>query len=297
MNRPFALVVLSCCLPLLGQDPATGSRVEERAQSMRDQIGTGRPVQSHVRVMVRLKNGNRLNGVVKDGKLVERVDGLRFVEAQAQDKGAGIRLWYSGGARNYVFVPFSDFAEYEVQQQLTQKQIEQIETDMQMNERRAAERAAATARAATGTAEGAPAAPTGESAPSESVVGVTQEPAPAATGTTTVKTKKSAKANVDAAPAKLDAQQVELELHRTWFALVQAYPPAQGWNEKKRDEISRRFVVIGSKPSEAEQKFVDNYDQWVKACAHFAVKAPTAGTEGTGASGEATDDKKGRRKK
>ncbi|MFY9344742.1 MAG: hypothetical protein WAT39_19780, partial [Planctomycetota bacterium] len=103
------------------------SQVDKHASSMREQIVTGRTLQSHVRVAVRLKNGNKLLGVVKDGKLVERVDGLRFVEASALDRGAGIRLWYTGGTRNYVFVPFGDFAEYEILQQLSAKQIEQIE--------------------------------------------------------------------------------------------------------------------------------------------------------------------------
>jgi hypothetical protein len=277
MNRVLAVVALSFCLPLRAQDPSstppTDARVEQRAQSMRAQIGQGRPVQSHVRVAVRLKNGNRLTGVVKDGRLVERVDGLRFVDAQAEDKGAGIRLWYSSGARNYVFVPFTDLADYEVQQRLTQRQIEQIESELQMEEKRAAERQAEAARRATGTAEPAP-TPTaeGEAPPAEPAATTTTTTEPTGTTTTTVKTKKPAKVAADSAP---DPQQMEQVLHQTWFALLQEYPPAAGWNEAKRDEIKRRPVVIGAKPSAAEQKFVENYDQWAKACAHFAAaKAP-----------------------
>ena len=53
-------------------------RINRRAQQMREQLGTGKAIKSHVKVQVRLNNGNRLEGVVKDGRLVEKVTGLRF---------------------------------------------------------------------------------------------------------------------------------------------------------------------------------------------------------------------------
>lgn len=261
-----------------GQTPAPDStrtqdanRIEQRAQSMRDQIVTGKTVQSHVRVAIRLKNGNKLVGVVKDGKMVERVDGLRFVEAQAQDRGAGIRLWYTGGNRNYVFVPFRDFAEYEVLQQLSNKQLLAIEQDMQMDERRAAERAAAAMREKN--AAGQP-APSGEPAPKDPAA--TAEGVPAADGAAPAKPPAAVAKDKagDKAPKGSDADaaaKAEQEQQRTWFTLLRDYPPAAGWNKKKRDEIARRKVVIGATPSATEQRFVDMFEQWTKACAHFGV--------------------------
>ena len=144
-----------------GVKPAVkeSARVEKRAESMRESITKGRQVKAHVKVIVRLKNGNRLTGVVKDGRLVERVDGLRFVDAQARDQGAGIRLWYSGGTRSYIFVPFLSLKNYEVVQRLSQKQLEDIEGEMQMAERRAKEREAKAARDAKGEATGTGPAP------------------------------------------------------------------------------------------------------------------------------------------
>src|SRR4030095_12287568 len=68
--------------------PSPPKGTDERAQLMRDHMDTGRPLQSHVRVAVRLKNDNILRGVVKDGKIVERVDGLRFGDAQAREPSA-----------------------------------------------------------------------------------------------------------------------------------------------------------------------------------------------------------------
>ena len=209
---------------------------------MREHMDTGRPLQSHVRVAVRLKNDNILRGVVKDGKLVERVDGLRFVDAQAKEPGAGVRLWYTTGVRNYIFIPFSQFAEYEVLQRLSQSDLEGIERELQRQE---------TSRGAA-----VPAAPAAE---------------PARTGEQGKDAGKDAKvkdeAGKDAAP---DAQQDQT---KAWFQLVQAYPPTAGWNEKKRDEIMRRKVVIGATPSESELRFVEKFAEWQKACAHFGVEA------------------------
>lgn len=288
MNPVRTVAAFVLCVPLVAQTPAPqepprpdDARVEQRAQEMRDTIDAGRPVQSHVRVAVRLKNGNKLLGVVKDGRMVERVDGLRFVEAQAKDRGAGVRLWYSSGARNYVFVPFADFAEYEILQRLSQKQLSEIENEMQMNERRAAERAAEQAAKAAGEAV-PPAAPGQETAP----VDAAQQPGAKPAGGAD---KGKAAAGKEAAPTK------EQEQQRQWFALLQAYPPAAGWGKLKRDEIARRFVVIGSKPSETEQKFVDQYAEWEKACKHFGID-PTEGdkkaAEKTGAKAGEKDAEK-----
>jgi hypothetical protein len=285
--------------------------IERRAALMRDQIENGRPIYSHVRVAVRLKNGNKLLGVVKDGKLVERVDGLRFVEANAQDRGAGIRLWYTGGTRNYVFVPFRDLSEYEVLQRLSDKQITQIETDMQMNERRAAERAAAAARAANGGVQGGetppaeppaaqtPPAPTGESAPP--VTNVDPGVTPAMPATVDAKGKVVAGKGEDPVAAKAKAQQ---DQQRVWFALVQDYAPAKGWGKAKRDEIARRKAVVGAMPSESELRFVEMYAEWLKACAHFGIDtAPKPATgegegagEGEAAEGEQQESRSRRRK-
>ena len=267
-KHTIAFVAVLAGSALLGQEPAAGAqkppdaRVEQRSQAMREQIGAGRQVESHVRVAVRLKNGNRLSGVVKDGKLVERVDSLRFVEAQAGEAGAGIRLWYSGSGRNYVFVPFADFAEYEVLQRLTNKQLADLEREMQVEEKRAVPvTQKSDAELATDGNGDKPATPAGEGA-------VASAKAPAAGAGATASDKDKDK----------EAQQ------RRWYALLSAYPPKEGWNRAKRDEIARRFVVIGARPSATEQKFVDEFADWEKACEHFGVEAKPADTGAAGAS-------------
>lgn len=304
MKWQFVVAGLAFGVSLAGQSPAPGStpapaptgevkskpanRIEQRAQSMRDQIDQGKTVNSHVRVAVRLKNGNKLLGVVKDGKLVERVDGLRFVDAQAQEKGAGIRLWYTGGTRNWVFVPFNDFADYEVLQQLSNKQIQAIEEEMQMRERSAAESQAAQGQKAgaaavesldpAGNPAASPAAGSGgEGAKVDPAAGAPPN-AKSPGGAASAKSGDAAKKPGD---AEAEPGSADLEKQRAWFALLQAYPPAGGWGQQKRDEIARRKVVIGADPSAAEKNFVAQFDEWKKACEHFKVGPAPKPSEGS----------------
>jgi hypothetical protein len=286
MKSTIAVLAAVFATALAAQTPAgpgpgesrPSSRVDQRADSMREQIVHGKQVKSHVRVLVRLKNGNRLTGVVKDGRLVERVDGLRFVDAHAQDAGAGIRLWYAGGTRNYVFVPFVDFASYEVLQKLSARQIEEIEAEMQMAERRAQERQAQQAARATGSAEAPPAdggAVTGAvtGAVVEAVEPSEQSPTGNPSGgATTGKASKAGKAEKNEKNEKPDPAAAAKAQHREWYQLLQDYPPDQGWNQARRDEIARRRVVVGAVPSPSELRFVEVFSNWQQACSHFGVK-------------------------
>lgn len=225
------------------------TKIDQRAEKMREEITEGRPVKSHVKVRVRLNNGNRLIGVVKDGRLVERVDGLRFVDAHAKDAGAGIRLWYSGGTRNYVFVPFRSLKNYEVLQRLSHKQLMELEQELQMAEKRAEEREAERARRAKGKAE---AGPDDKEQPEKP--GVVGE----ADGKPATDPGQQKKAEGQAA-----MEAARAELRKT---LLAKYPPKDGWNTAKRDEIKRRKVVIGATPSEFEMGFVKNFEEWNAAC-------------------------------
>jgi len=243
----------------------TEDRIERRARKMRQDLVVGKELKSHVRVQVRLENGNRLKGVVKDGRLVERVNGLRFVDADANDVGAGIRLWYSGGTRNYVFIPFARLKQYQVLERLSAKELLAIETKMRMEEtrrheqlrQRALERARAKAIAAK---------PAGESKPEAE--GGQDQGQGAGRGSKPAKDPKNAE---DAAR----------EQYRVWHKLLQDYPPKDGWNAAKRDEIKRRFAVIGARPSEFEQRFVDSFVEWQKACEQFGAEPePTPSESG-----------------
>ncbi len=245
----------------------------ERAQEMRENLEVGAPTGTHMQVALRLRNGNRIQGLVRDGRMAERVDGRQFVEARADDAGAGVRIWSAAGRRDYVFVSFRDIAEYQILQRLSQRQLEQLDRDVQMGGERSpgAIRPSSvslpggdTETLAGGPVPEQPAAEAGAAAQDAPMPVVMPVPvvSPAASGPT-------------AAPKPGEDTQ-----HKEWFALLQEFPPAGGYGKEKRDEIARRFVVVGVKPSAAELRFVEKFDDWQKACEFFGVKtAPAAVTE------------------
>lgn len=247
-------------------------KIDQRAQQMRDNLGAGRQVTTHVRINLRLRNGNKLTGVVKDGRFVERVDGLRFVDASAKEKGAGIRIWYTGGRRNFVFVPFGEMAEYEVLERLSQKQLDEIDASIRLAEQKQAKATETPAAAPTATptagVDGAPGAAPG----AEPAGGPGKAPA----GTAGAQPGK-----VDGKTAEADAEAAQLAQQKVYLALLRDYPPAGGWNRARRDEIARRKVVVGATPSEKELKFVEQFETWLKACQEFGVGGST-GEAGTG---------------
>ena len=64
---------------------AAARRAEQRARDMRSQLFQRSATSGHVKVRVRLKNGNRLTGVLKDGRVVERVERQRMVDSRGRE--------------------------------------------------------------------------------------------------------------------------------------------------------------------------------------------------------------------
>lgn len=237
--------------------------MDRELEAMRKQLVDGRVFRSHVRVTVRLKNGNRVHGVVKDGFVVERIDGMRFVGAEANEDGAGVRIYTYRGKRNYIFIAFAEMSEYRINARMNSQELAMFERKVR-EEDEAREKLRA-------QQEGTPAVPFGEGeTPLEpETVDPTQPTEPEAATETPVKKPKQAS--------------VTDEL-QSMFSLLQDYPPAAGWNAEKCLEISRRKAVIGANPTEKEQKFVERFAEWQRACAVLGAKsegeqAPTTGTE------------------
>lgn len=250
------LPVLALSLDLNAQTPKTGSppktgrerivqEVEERSKRFRE----GRVIQSHVRVTINLVNGNRLSGVVKDGRFVERHDGLRFTQAVPGESKVGIRLWYSDKTNSYIFLPFASIKRYRIGERLTDDQVKSLGEAFQ---KAAAERAAEV-RARAEQKKGA-------------------EKPGGAGGKGVVKPK--------AEGPKLTEAQKEL---------LENYPPSEGWGEAKLKELERRSVVIGVFPNAIEKRFIENFNEWAEAVRIQeeidqleSQKTPTPGTPPVG---------------
>ena len=101
-------------------------QLDRQAAEMRQRVADGTAFRSHVRVTARLKNGNTIRGIVKDGLLVERLDGLSFVASEQGEPGAGLRIYYWNGSASYVFLPFADMKECKINERITAEQLREI---------------------------------------------------------------------------------------------------------------------------------------------------------------------------
>ncbi len=246
-------------------------QIEKQTRAMRDEVRLGRSVQSHVRVVVRLKSGYRLSGVVKNGRLVERVDGLHFVSAQQSTTGAGVRIWYHDDTNSYIFIPFSNIKAYTVGERLTSGQVHAIEkelikearvAEMQRREKvakakakKAAEMADAERQADATKANGAPEAPK---------------------------------------PVQPTPEEAQL------LSLLEEFPPEAGWGPEKAAELQRRKVAVGAYPNAKEKRFLENLTRWQQALqvrGRLKVQGAEIGTSSgtaTPTTGTESSKKKGR---
>jgi len=245
-------------------DAATANPVLDReVASMREKVTDGKTFRSHVRVTVRLKNGNRVQGIVKDGFVVERIDGMRFVSAEANDDGAGVRIYTYNGKRNYVFLAFSDMAEYRINARLSSAELAAYERKVKTDEEQ--KRKALLKQLGQ------------EEVPQETPALTETAPVDPAVETAEPATKAKAVSGKQGATTEGEEKQGVAGELQSMYSLLQQYPPSQGWNAVRRDEIKRRFAVIGAKPSAAEQKFVDQFDAWKQACEVLGANAAPQG--------------------
>ena len=240
---------------------ALRKRIDERIQRMRQAIRDGKQIVTNVQVKVRLRNGHKITGVVKNGRFMERVDGLEFVNADMQTPGAGIRIWYYNSTNSYMFLPFEAIQSYKIGERLTEVDLREIEQRIDKGAKESKKRRAdrlQRLRAATETENQTETeTPAIESQPSETPVsGPPTQEQPPATGSRT-----------------LSAEDQQL------MKLLQEYPPEDGWGAEKIAEIQRRKVVIGAFPDEKSERFIEVFPQWQQA---LRLQGEQAGGQGQG---------------
>jgi hypothetical protein len=235
--RSTWIVAALCALPLVtlsAQDvSSTKDRIRREVEEKQRLMREGKVVRSNVRITVRLLNGSRIKGVVKNGKFVERHDGLAFIQSERATEGAGLRLWYYDQTDSYIFLPWSTVAEHSIGEVLSDEEVAQMGLEL--------ERAARTAREqpvpslpGTQPPPPAPPGPAGGTPPPGTVGPV---PAPGA------------------GSALTPAQQ----------ALLAEFPPEAGWGEEKRKQLELRKIQVGVFPNVNEQRFLDNFAAWSEA--------------------------------
>jgi len=239
-----AILLWTALTTLIGGPLAAQITVKDRIRRELDEkqrlMREGKVVLTNVRATVRLQNGSRLRGVVRQGRFVERVAGLDFVPSERSAPGAGIRLWYYDQTNSYVFLPFESIREYRIGEKLTDDQVRAMAEEFERRQREAAERAA---RGAKPGEDGGDAGGQGQGPPQNLPPGVQPEAVKGPGGK----------------PGYIAGLTPEQN------ALLKEFPPDEGWGPDRLREIEARKIRIGVYPNEAERKFIANYDQWNEA--------------------------------
>jgi len=238
------LTIAICCLvaaaaPTQDKSEAAKEKIRKKVEAMRKAMRDGKIRKLNVYVRVKLKNGNRLKGVVKNGRFVELHDGIDFVSAvNIDDKRAGMRIWYSVGTTSYVFLRYEQIEHYSIGTKLSDAQVKALEmklaqelSDTQENYRRMQE--ARRQRIAA-------------------------------------KIKLEEKGEV----GKIDDPDAPPDLKVAQLKLLQEFPPIEGWGAEKIARLKLRRITLGVYPNEKERRFEKIFESWkIAATAHEKIIA------------------------
>ncbi|HHI80656.1 MAG TPA: hypothetical protein ENK02_11830 [Planctomycetes bacterium] len=192
-----------------------------------------RTVKRNVKVRVRLRNGESLIGVVKEGRFVEKVRGLEFVPADIRTKGAGIRLWYYDNTDGYIFLPYTMIRTYKILKELTGVEIKAIRDRILERRRKASELA------------------------KKRLMELKRREQE-------LLKNKNASKKLDKLAKNLKEEEKKRKEEERLLALIQEFPPDKGWGPKKIEEIRIRKVAIGAFPDAKSKRFVEVFEDWVK---------------------------------
>ena len=239
VGKHLLVVSLATGLALAQEGTGGKQRIQNEIKSMRRQMQEGTLVQTNVRVTVRLANGNKIIGVVKNGRFVEKPDGLEFVEADRKTLGAGIRVWYSDNTNSCIFLAYADIETYTIGAKLTEAQIAAIEERLD-KERKAAELAR------------------------ESQLSRKKAEEEARKQLEEAKSKGGTPGDVAKEKPKTAEQEAATPEGAKVLALLQEFPPEQGWGEEKAQELEKRKITLSVFPNETEKRFLANLGEWKK---------------------------------
>jgi hypothetical protein len=213
------------------------------------------------KLQVKLKNDRTLIGIVRDGRLYEKIVyqgtvspfekklqqryGIapsvpltqRFVKAEPTDAGVGIRLWHHDSTGGYVFLTYDDIVSVNRLQVISPAELKEL--DERARRRNAARKAeiqkkweeyARKRRDALKKAIDDDAKPGAPGAKPENKQGETSSP---------------------------EAQALD--------ELFKRFHPSKGWTPGRKRVIEWRKWTLGIFPSEEEKEFLANYEPWKKA--------------------------------
>ena len=221
MMKQTAMAALFLALPMM---------LCEDLHAQRTRRGRGK---TNTMVDVFLKNNEKVRGVVKDGRYVEKASGIGYVVAKRVEPDAGIRLWFVEGAESTVFIPYPQVRSYRVVRTLTELEVKEYEQKSREEALRKAKEAREAARKRAELRD-----------------------AQASDKELLEKLQKLA--------GEEEASQEADKEARAFLKQLAEFSPEDGWTPQRLIEIRRR-IAIDLFPTKQERKFIQEFEAWKPA--------------------------------
>lgn len=200
----------------------------------------------HDRVLVMLKNGQKLNGIVKNKKFAERAEGFNYFSTDKDSRGSGLRLWYTRAGQSYLFIPYDEIAHVDTVARVSDLEVRELEESLLAEVAEKRDREAGDRLAMLKMRD---------------------------------RNRDDERASVDQAAEetrKKESEKKKTAAIEKAKRILDRFPPEQGWGEeKKKDIIAKKASRIY--PDAEESAFLKLFDSWREAKA--IVDAAEAGEE------------------
>lgn len=232
---------------------AVSSALAQESKESNSLPGLPRPIQSqapvvvaekvHSEVILYFKSGDKTKGVIKNNRFTEKAKGKDFITCKPTDEGSGLRLWFVGDTKSYVFYPQHMIQRYQVIRGLSDVEFREIATRVEnlaqlaaSAKREAEEKAAEAAKEADGK---------------NKAIDPNKKPEAAKAVLPTLTPEQL---------EELKKQEAELAEAK---AVYEKFSPEAGWGQGKLEQIRQRRIN-GLYPNKEEIEFEKGFEKWKK---------------------------------
>ncbi len=218
----------------LGKESPKDRAVIERIRNNFKESRKGRSLSANVQILLELKNGEKIKGIVRNGRFVERDAGLDFVPADKRIPGAGLRIWYYNNTSSYIFIQYKYIKNYRIIRRLSDLQVKEIGDKIREREKREAALARKRAR--------------------ERIEAIKRR----------LRGEK-VEEKLEKLAEKIQESEKEAKARMERAKLLKEFPPEEGWGPKRIQEINLRKIALHVYPNEKEKRFIQVFEEWQKA--------------------------------
>ena len=210
-------------------------QVNDRLRTNRSRLAKDRITATNILVEVVLKNRQKLTGIVRNDRFVEKQVKGEYKKAEKDEPGAGVRLYYYNNTSSMMFLRYSSIAAIRKMDRLSDLEVKAKAERIRKKEEDLAHKAKARAR--------------------ERIEKIKARQ----------KQDEKLEKNLKKVLTNLEKQKEEMEQQIRRAKLLDEFPPDQGWGTQRIERI-RLNKINGIYPTKKEARFLEVFEEWSKAC-------------------------------